>query len=224
MKKVFLTIFLLAAALLSAQAAGKPKSLVLITDQIAMGITDSDFLDLLSETVTVTAMKDADFTRLFRYQYVRRWLRHSVRYNESTKQYLGHPDHTKMYVIENPTRLWPRRRLVAFYFYREDSGQPFTLFAINAVHKVDEADMNTIYKKRLPGAKANRPGKTPLELTTAFHPTNGGETTALMAVWSIDGKRDILLVPDNGPLISSEFIFVCERGFKNWAGISSTHM
>jgi hypothetical protein len=218
-----LLLLALIVAQLGAQAASKPKKLVLITEQITMGISESDFVALLSETVNLTAKNEADFTQLCSYEYNRQMLKDVVRYDAATQRYLAPSALTKMYVIENPTALWPQRQRVVFYFYRENSGQPFTLFAIHAVHKVEVGDMNTLFEKRLPGAMANRAGKTPLILSTTYHLSSKEKVAASMAVWKMDSTREILFVPNNGPLIFTEFIFVDDLGFKNWTAATAAH-
>lgn len=221
MKKLLLLTLILAQ--LGTQAATKPKQLILITDQITMGISESEFVALLSETVNVTAKNDADFTQLYRYEYSRQRLKDVVRYDAVTQQCLAYSAVTKMYVIEDPAPLWPRRQRVMFYFYRDNSGQPFSLFAIHAVHKVEVGDMNSLFDKRLPGATANRAGKTPLLLNTSYYLDNGEKVPARMAVWNMDNERDILFVPDNRPLIFTELVFVDNQGFKNWIAATAAH-
>ncbi len=83
--------------------------------------------------------------------------------------------------------------------------------------------MNSLFDKRLPGATANRAGKTPLLLNTSYYLDNGEKVPARMAVWNMDNERDILFVPDNRPLIFTELVFVDNQGFKNWIAATAAH-
>lgn len=215
MRKLLLLVLVLAQ--LCVQAASKPKRLVRVTDHIAMGISENDLLALLSETVEVEAKTDVDFTDLCTYEYYRQQLKDVLRYDAATQRYLASPVVTKMYAVENTAPLWPNRQRMVFIFYKEyGSSAPFALFAIHAVHKVEVGDMNSIFDKRLPGAIANRSSTKPLILNTTYYLKNGEKVPAKMALWELSTTREMLFVPDNGPLIFSEFTYVDELGLKAW--------
>jgi len=190
-----------------------------------MGISENDLLALLSETVEVVAKTDVNFTDLCSYEYYRQRLKDVLRYDAATQQYFAYPVVTKMYVVENTVPLWPNRQRMVFLFYREyGSSAPFTLFAIHAVHKVEVGDMTTIFDKRLPGAVANRPSTKPLILNTTYYLKDGGKVPAKMALWELTTTREMLFVPDNGPLLFSEFTYVDEQGLKAWREASLHYM
>ncbi len=222
MKKLLL--FTLLFAQLCAYSASKPQRHIRITDHISMGISENGFLALLSGTVGITERNEANLTDICRYEYNRQLLKDFVRYNASTQQYIAYPAVTKMYVIDDPTPLWPRRQRVDFLFYRTyNTAEPFRLFAIHTVNKVEVGNMNTLFDVRLQDAAANRSNATAQLINTTYTLKSGQPVPARMAVWNMPTSRDLLFVPDNGTLIFTEFLYMDEAGFKAWQAATAAY-
>ncbi|MDR2937609.1 MAG: hypothetical protein LBU92_01555 [Prevotellaceae bacterium] len=216
MKKLFLLITL-TAMLLNAQAASKPQRLMRITDHISMGSSEKGVLALLSGTLNMAEKNEVNVTTLARYKYNRDMMGSAVRYDAAKQQYFAHSAVTKMYVVENPSPLWPSCQRLEFFFYKEyGSTKPFTLFAIYALHKVEVGNMNAIFEKRVQESTANRNGEAPLILNTTYDLQNGKPVPAKLATWKMDTNREVLFVPDNGTLIFAEYTYVDEQEYKAW--------
>lgn len=215
MKKLLLLTLIFAQ--LCAQAATKSQRQIRITDHLSMGMSEKEFLALLSGTVAITEKNEIDVTDICRYEYNRQMMKDLLQYDAVTQHYHAYAAATKMYVIEDPTPIWPRRRRVEFFFYRAyNSAEPFALFAIHTVNKVEVGNMNTLFDARMQAAVANRPNETPQLINTTYHLNSGQPVPARMALWKMATSREMLFVPDNGTLIFTEFLYVDEAGFKSW--------
>ncbi len=212
-------------AQLSVQAATKPLQALRITDHVSMGMTEKEFVALLSGTLTLTEKNEANATNLCRYKYNLDLLKDFLRYDEATQQYFAYSAVTKMYVVENPTPLWPQHHRIEFIFYKPygSGNKPFTLFAIHSTHKVLVADVNAVFEQKLEAGIENRNGEKPLLLNTTYTLKNAAPVPARMAMWKMATNREMLFVPDNGTLIFAEFTYVDELEFKEWVAATNAY-
>jgi hypothetical protein len=217
-------LLLLVFAQLCAQSASKPSKQIRITNHISMGISENGFLALLSGTLNVREKTDVDITDICRYEHNRQLLKNAVSYNAATRQYFACPAVTKVYVVDDPSPLWPRRQQIEFLFYRAyNSAEPFALFAIHTVNKLEVGSMNTLFDARLEAAIANRRSEVPQLLNTTYYLKNGQSIPARMAIWKMPTSRDMLYVPDNGTLIFTEFFYLDDAGFSAWQAATAAY-
>lgn len=222
MKKILLLILILAQ--LCVQAVTRPLQALRITDHVSMGMTEREFVALLSGTLNLTATNEANATGLCRYKYNYDLLKDMLRYDEATQQYFAYPAVTKMYVVRDPTPLWPQHHRIEFIFYRPyGSNKPFVLFAIHATHKVLVGDVNAVFEQKLQAGIENRNGEKPLILNTTYTLKDAAPVPARMALWKMATNREILFVPDNGALIFAEFTYVDELMFKEWEAATNAY-
>jgi hypothetical protein len=159
-----------------------------------------------------------------RYRYNRDLLKDMLRYDEATQQYFAYPAVTKMYVVEDPTPLWPRHHRIEFLLFRPyGSSEPFTLFAIHTTHKVEVSDMNTVFEQKVQSGMENRNKEKPLLLNTTYSVKGAAPVPARMALWKMATNREMLFVPDNGSIIFAEFTYVDEMDYKEWAAATSAY-
>ena len=200
---------------LQASSPRSQKRVQRIVEQISFGRTETEVLALLSETVDIKEDRSVNVTELFRFEYLHKILEEAASYDSDTEQWTIPSEVVKKYVVKDCAALWPQNYRMEFYFMRPyGSSEPFLLFAIRSMIKLEISSAAAVFNKYVDIGKKNRHSKEPIVVNTAYHSASGAELLTKVALWDMTTTRDYLFVPDNGYYVFPEFLYVDKLDMK----------
>ena len=154
-------------------------------------------------------------TELFRFEYLHEILEEAATYDPETEQWTVSSEVVKKYVVKDCAALWPQNYRMEFYFMRPyGSAEPFLLFAIRSMIKLEISSATTAFNKYVDIGKKNRHNKEPMVISTTYRSAIGVELLTKVALWDMTTTRDYLFVPDNGYYVFPEFLYVDKLDMK----------
>jgi len=203
-------------ASLVASPQRKQTRLQRVVEQVSLGRTETEVLALLSETVDIAEDRSVNITELMRFEYLHKILADAANYDPDDKQWTVYSEVVKKYVVKNCAALWPQNYRMEFFFTRPygNTEEPFTLFAIRSMIKLEISDATTAFNKFMDIGIKNRHGKEPIVVNTTYHSASGVSLLTKVAMWDLATTRDYLFVPDNGYYVFPEYLYVDKLDLK----------